>query len=354
MSILLTIIAFIIILSVLVLVHEFGHFFTARLSGVKVEEFGLGYPPRIYGYKRGETIYSINAVPFGGFCKMLGEEDPQYPRSLASKSHATRILILSAGSLMNILLPIVLFAISFMIPHNTVYETVQIEEVAAGSPAASAGVEAGDIIIKIDDHKINNRGEVGYYIQLNLGGSVDMLLQKADGSTRELTVMTRWKPPEEQGATGITIRGVDSIIEREAEPFWKAIPHSFVHCWEILVLFKNEVVGWFVKDTAPLVAGPVAIAQMTGEFVKAGLSPLIEFAALISISLGIANLLPFPALDGGRLVFVLLEWVRRGKRISPQKEGLVHLIGFFILISLILVVTYNDILRIIQGESLLP
>ena len=130
MSIVLTIVAFIIILSVLVLVHEFGHFFTARISGVKVEEFGLGYPPRIYGYKHGETLYSINAIPFGGFCKMLGEEDPQYPRSLASKSVATRILILAAGSLMNILLPIVLFAISFMVPHNTVYETVVIEEVA--------------------------------------------------------------------------------------------------------------------------------------------------------------------------------------------------------------------------------
>jgi regulator of sigma E protease len=285
---------------------------------------------------------------------MLGEEDPQYPRSLASKSVPARILILSAGSLMNILLPIILFAISFMVPHNTVYETVKIEEVAQGSPAQAAGVETGDIILGINEHEISNRGQVGYYIQLNLGKPIDMLLKKADGSTVELSVMTRWKPPEGQGATGITIRGVDSTIVRESLPVWKAIPQGFVHCWEILVLFKNEVVGWFTKDTAPLVAGPVAIAQMTGEFVKAGLSPLIEFAALISISLGIANLLPFPALDGGRLAFVVLEWVRRGRRISPQKEGFVHLVGFFILIALILVVTYNDILRIIQGESLIP
>lgn len=354
MSIVITIVAFVIILSVLVLVHELGHFFTARLSGVKVEEFGIGYPPKIYGYQYGETLYSINAIPFGGFCKMLGEEDPQYPRSLASKGVATRLLILSAGSLMNILLPIVLFAISFMIPHNVIYEKVMIEEVAQGSPAEAAGVEAGNIILAINGHEIDNRGEVGYYIQLNLGKQVDMLLQKPDGSTQEFSVMTRWKPPEGQGATGVTIRGLDSTIEREALPVWQAVPRSFVHCWEILVLFKNEVVGWFTRSTAPLVAGPVAIAQMTGEFVKAGLSPLLEFAALISISLGVANLLPLPALDGGRLAFVLLEWVRRGRRISPQKEGLVHLIGFFILIALMLVVTYNDILRIIQGESLLP
>ena len=354
MSIVLTIVAFVIILSILVMVHELGHFVTARVSGVKVEEFGLGYPPRIYGYKRGETIYSINAVPFGGFCKMLGEEDPQYPRSLASKSVPTRILILSAGSLMNILLPIVLFAISFMVPHNTVYETVVVEEVAPGSPAQAAGIEAGDTILAINGHETNNRGQIGYYIQLKLGKPVDMVIQKPDGSTKELSVMTRWKPPEGQGATGIMIRGVDSTIVRESLHVWEAVPKSFVHCWEILVLFKNEIVGWFTRDTAPLVAGPVAIAQMTGEFVKAGLSPLIEFAALISISLGIANLLPFPALDGGRLAFVVLEWVRRGRRISPQKEGLVHLVGFFILIALIMVVTYNDILRIIQGGSLLP
>jgi regulator of sigma E protease len=137
-------------------------------------------------------------------------------------------------------------------------------------------------------------------------------------------------------------------------PFWEAVPAGFTHSWEILVLFKNEIVGWFVRNTAPQLAGPIAIAQITGEVYKAGISPLLEFMALISINLGIFNLLPFPGLDGGRLVFVLLEWVRRGKRISPQKEGLVHLIGFLTLIVLILVISYFDIARIINGGSLLP
>jgi regulator of sigma E protease len=351
---LLTIVSFLVILSILVLAHEFGHFITARWAGVKVEEFGLGYPPKILGFKRGETLFSLNAIPFGGFCKMLGEEDPQFPGSLASKSHAIRILILSAGSLMNILLPILLFSISFMIPHNVLIEKVHVTEVAQDSPAQAAGIESGDIILEIDGHQVKNRTHVGYRIQLKLGSEVDIVLQKPDNSHREVMVAPRWKPPPEQGAIGVAIRGIDSTIERESSPFWKAIPDSVVHCWEILVLFKNEIAGWFIKGTSPQVAGPVGIAQLTGEVAKAGLSPLLEFAALISISLGIFNMFPFPGLDGGRLSFVFLEWIRRGKRIPPKKEGYVHLVGFFMLITLILVITYFDILRIISGESLIP
>lgn len=350
----LTIIAFIIILSVLVLAHEFGHFITAKMSGIVVEEFGLGYPPRIFGFKRGQTIYSLNAIPFGGFTKMLGEEDPQYPGSFASKSRWTRFLVLIAGSLMNILLPLLLFTLSAIIPHNVVMEKVQVTEVAPNSPAQAAGIESGDILLKINDRDMNNRGVVGYNIQLNLGKPIDMVLQEPDGDLKEVTVVPRWNTPEGEGATGIMIEGVDSIIESVSVPFWKAIPDSCVHSWEILVLFRNEIGGWFIRGTAPQVSGPIGIAQLTNEFVKAGISPLIEFAALISISLGVFNLLPFPGLDGGRIVFVLLEWVRGGKRISAKNEGLIHTIGFILLIMLILFISYFDVMRLIQGTSILP
>lgn len=351
---LLTIVIFLIILSILVLAHELGHFSTAKLFGVKVEEFGLGFPPRIFGFRKGETVYSINAIPLGGFTKMLGEEDPKYPGSLASKSHAVRFLVLSAGSIINILLPILLFSISIMIPHDTTLEKVVIEEVAQESPAQQAGIEAGDIILKIDNHTIKNRGEVGYRIQLKLGSEVNILLQKTDASQKEITITPRWKPPAGQGAIGIMITGIDSTLSRESYPFWEAIPSGASKCWEILILFRNEVVGWFIKGTSPQFTGPVGIAQLTGEVAKSGVSPLLEFASLISISLGIFNLFPFPGLDGGRLVFVALEWVRRGKRIPPKKEGLVHFVGFAMLITLILVITYFDVLRIIQGGNLLP
>lgn len=353
-TIALTTVSFIGLLILLVFAHEFGHFITAKLARVKVEEFGIGFPPRIISFKRGETTYSLNAIPLGGFTKMLGEEDPTLPGSLASKSIPIRFLVLSAGSLMNILLPILLFSISFMIPHDMLLEQVQVKEVAAGSPAQIAGIEPGDTILAINDHTIRNRRDVGYFIQLNLGSEINMSLQRGELGQQEVNLKPRWNPPEGQGATGIAIIGVDSTIVRESYPIWKAVPSSIIHGWEILVLFRNEVVGWFIRGTPPQLAGPIGIAELTGEMAKAGLSPLLEFAALISINLAIINLLPFPGLDGGRLIFVALEWVRRGKRISPKKEGLVHLIGFMVLILLILVISYYDIANIIHGESVLP
>ncbi|UCH51565.1 MAG: site-2 protease family protein [Chloroflexota bacterium] len=353
-TIALTIVSFIGILILLIFAHEFGHFITAKLAKVKVEEFGIGFPPRIASFKRGETTYSLNAIPLGGFTKMLGEEDPTLPGSLASKSIPIRFLVLSAGSLMNILLPILLFSISFMIPHDMVLEKVQVQEVAAGSPAQIAGIEPGDTILAINDREIKNRGDVGYIIQLNLGAETNFLLQRGELGQKEVSLKPRWDPPEGQGATGISIIGSDSTIVRESYPIWEAVPSSITHCWEILVLFKNEVVGWFVRGTAPQLTGPIGIAELTGEMAKAGLSPLLEFAALISINLALINLFPFPGLDGGRLIFVGLEWVRRGKRISPKREGLVHLIGFIVLILLIVVISYHDIANIIHGESTLP
>lgn len=351
---LLTIIVFVVMLVVLVLTHEFGHFITAKLCKVKVEEFGIGFPPRIWGFKKGETLYTINAIPIGGFTKLQGEEDPSEPGSLAGKSIPVRLLVLSAGSLLNILLPVLLFIISFMIPHNITMEKVMIEDVAAGSPAQAAGIEPGDRILKINDTSVKNRATLSYQIQLHLGKQVTMVVQKPDLTEKTVVVKPRWNPPQGEGATGITMASADAMVVSESQPFWEAIPNGFVHCWEILVLFRNEVVGWFIRSSAPQLAGPVAIAQLTGQVVEAGISPVLEFAALISINLGIFNLLPFPGLDGGRLFFVFVEWARRGKRISPQIEGLVHMIGFFALTALILIITYFDVSRLIRGESLLP
>lgn len=349
-----TILAFIGLLAVLILSHELGHFIAAKLSRIKVLEFGFGFPPRLFSIKRGETVYSLNLLPFGGFVRLLGEEDPSLPGSLASKSIVTRFVVLSAGSIMNILVPVVLFSLSFAIPHNIMIEKVMVQEVAPSSPAYDAGMESGDIILKINDRPIENRSDVGYFIRLNLGSETTILHQKLDHSQKEVKVKPRWSPPPGQGPIGIVITGADSTVVRQSYPVWKAIPSGVGHSWEILVLFRNEIMSWFIRGTLPQLIGPVGIAQMTGEIAKAGISPLMEFAALISLNLAIINLFPFPALDGGRLIFVALEWLRRGKRISPKKEGLVHLIGFILLILVILAVTYQDIARIIRGESLFP
>lgn len=349
----LTALAFAAIIILLILVHELGHFITAKLSGVKVEEFGFGLPPRMVGVRWGETIYSLNWLPLGGFVKMLGEEDPSAPRSLASKSVGTRLLVLSAGSLMNALLPFILFSVSLMIPRQVIVGDVRINEVMADSPAARVGLQAGDIITSVDNATVRNTADLRYQLQLNLGNQISLGTRR-DGTERTVSLVPRWNPPEGQGAIGISIGMANSYTISESYPVWRAVPLGVQTCWNSFVLVKNEIVGWFVRRTVPQVAGPVGIVQITGEVAKRGFSPLFEFAAFLSINLGIINLFPIPALDGGRIAFVLLEWLRRGKRISPKIEGMMHLIGFALLIAAMLAVTYQDIIRIVGGDSLIP
>ncbi len=342
------------VIVVIIIAHELGHFVTAKASGIKVEEFGLGFPPRLFSVRRGETLYSLNAIPVGGFVKMVGEEDPKAERSLASKGIGTRLMVLSAGSLMNVLLPLLLFAIAFMVPHNVVIGQVVVEEIATGSPAAEADIRAGDTIISINDKEINSTLDLSRYIQLNLGKEIAILVAHSNLSQEEVKLTPRWQPPEGEGAIGVLVRTLEPTIVSQSEPFWRAIPMGISQTIETLVLFKNGILSLFIGAVPLEVAGPVGIAQIATEVAKAGISPLLEFAAFLSINLAILNILPLPALDGGRIAFVLLEWVRRGKRISPKKEGLVHLVGFFMLIGLILVITYQDIMRITSGNGLIP
>lgn len=351
----LTVIAFFIVLAVLVLVHELGHFATARAFGVKVDEFGLGFPPRIASFKRGETVYSLNAVPLGGFVKLSGEEDPKAERSLASKNYGIRILTLSAGSLMNLLLPLILFSAAFSVPHDITIGKVMVEDVSPNSPAASAGLKAGDIILEINDSPVRNVGELQRDIQLNLGNEIVMRVQHKDSIIETVKAVPRWVPPEGQGALGVikpTL--VDLSTISESLPPWEAIPAGFREGVETLVLFKNGITNMIIGTTPVQLTGPVGIAQITGEAAKAGISPLLEFAAFLSINLAIINIFPMPALDGGRVAFVVLEMVRRGKRVSPKTEAKVHTIGFILLLSFIMVITYQDVIRMISGGSPLP
>ncbi len=354
MTILISIVSFLVVIAVLIIAHELGHFITARATGVGVEEFGLGFPPRLFSVKRGDTLYSLNAIPLGGFVKMAGEEDPEVPGSLASKRIGIRLLVLSAGSLMNFLLPLLLFSIAFMVPHSLVVGQVIVEAVNPGSPAAMAGIRPGDTILSVDEKPVNNNGDVRRYSQLNLGKEITILIQHSDLTTETVQVIPRWKPPEGHGAIGLLNRTSEATVTSQHYPFWKAIPMGVSACIETFVLFKNGIVSMIIGAIPADVAGPVGIAQLTGEVAKAGISPLLEFAAFLSINLAIINIFPLPALDGGRIAFVLLEGVRRGKRISPKREGLIHFIGFAMLMAAIVVITYQDIIRIIGGESLIP
>lgn len=347
----LSVVAFVFVLGVVIFVHELGHFVTAKIAGVKVQEFGIGYPPRLFAVRRGETEYSLNLVPLGGFVRLLGQEDPSEPDGLASKGIVTRLIVLSAGSIMNVLLPIALFSLIFLMPTETIVGQVQILEVAPDSPAELAGIEPGDIILQINDRTIEHTYDAVYAIRLNLGSEVTMLIEK-DQTPRIVKALARWNPPEGQGSIGIVMSMTNTNLVTRAYPIWEAIPLGIRSSLETLTLLRNEVLGWFIGGKLPQITGPVGIAQMTGEVAKTGLMPLLGFTALLSMNLAVLNLLPIPMLDGGRIVFVILEGLRRGERVQPKLERLIHLIGLMLLITLIVVVSYFDALRIIRGESL--
>ena len=215
-----TIISFILVFSGIILAHEFGHFITAKLSGVKVEEFGLGYPPRIFGIKRGETIYSVNWLFIGGFTKMSGEEDPSAPRSLASKSRATRALVLAAGAIVNALLPFILFSVAYMVPHTIVSGQVTVQEVAAASPAEAAGIVPGDIILSVNGKTIDNQVDLSRYIEMNLGKETTLVVKTPQSALETVTLVPRWKPPEGQGAMGISIQLENIVTSKKGEGFF--------------------------------------------------------------------------------------------------------------------------------------
>ena len=351
---LITVLIFLGVLAVIIIAHELGHFVTAKASGVEVKEFGVGLPPRLFSVKRGETIYSLNAIPLGGFTKMSGEEDPGAPRSLAGKPFGIRLLVLSAGSLMNFLLPLILFAIAFMVPHNMVIGEVLVEDVASGSPAALAGIESGDRIVSINGKPLENSSDLQRYIQISLGREILVRVEHGDLTVEDVNMVPRWRPPEGQGAVGIVISMPEATVVRRSEPFWRVPSLAVSACVETMALFKNGILSMFAGTTSLRLTGPVGIAQMTGEAAKVGISPLLEFAAFLSLNIGLINLFPLPALDGGRIGFLLLEKVRRGRRVSPKTEGMVHLIGFLLLMGVFAAVTYSDILRIVGGGSLTP
>lgn len=349
-----TVLSFVIVFGTLILLHELGHFVTAKLAGVKVLEFGMGFPPKLLSFKRGETTYTLNLLPLGGFVKMMGEEDPTHPRSLAAKPLPIRAIVISAGAFMNGVLAFALFAIVAMIPITTDIGNVNVVNVADDSPAAIAGLLPGDTITHVNGRRIENFGDLQYQYQLRLGATATTKVLR-DGEPLAFDLIPRWKKPAGQGPTGIRIEMTDVESISRSKPPWEAIPHAGKRIADTVVLMKNGIASWFIGDSDPLkeVTGPIGIAQVTGEFAKLGIVPLLTLAAVLSLNLALMNILPLPALDGGRLFFIGLEFLRRGKRIPPQKEALVHMAGFIALILLIFAVSYNDILRITRGESIL-
>jgi len=338
----------IIVLSLIIFTHELGHFFTAKLSGVKVDEFGMGFPPRLLSFNKGGTRYSINVIPFGGFTKLSGEEDPDDPGSLAGKNRGIRLLVLSSGSLMNVFLAFILFSISFLFPRYAATGQVEIVAIAPNSPASSVGIETGDIILSVNAHSIDSSDSLHQHITENLGKETILLIKHQDSTTNEFVLVPRKEPPQDEGAIGVAVMTVRQY------PFWQAIPLGATELFNVFVMWGAGFVSLFSGEASSGVIGPVGLVQLTGEVAAFGIVPLLSLAATISLILGIMNLFPIPAVDGGRITFLFLEWIRRGKRIPPKVEGIIHLVGLGLLMLFLAAITFQDVMRIISGESIIP
>ncbi len=363
-----SVIIFIVALAVLVFVHELGHFITAKLSGIRVDEFGLGFPPKIIGFKRGETTYTLNAIPFGGFVKIFGEDPdgesisgPDSARSFVNKPKSIQALVLVAGILFNIIFAWILISLGFMIgmPVPQGYsQDVQVQNaqvtitaVTPNSPAEKAGLKGGDQITKlqsgVDVVEHPTAADISPFISAHPNKEVAISYTRGD-QQGTISVVPTTGIVADHPAIGVSLDELGTL----KLPFFKAFYEG------------AKLTGYLVKSTAEGLAqfigqavtghakfsdvtGPVGIAGLVGDARQLGEVYLLSFIAFISINLAVINLIPFPALDGGRLLFVLIEKIK-GSAISPKIANTVNGIGFGLLLLLMLVVTFHDILKLFK------
>ena len=405
------------VFGVCVLVHEFGHFITAKWAGIRVEEFGIGFPPRLVGFRKRDsggweviwfggksnaedtyvsqkqplytnasgivsaipeavngdgiannrsaethtsdhTIYSINFLPIGGFVRMPGENgdindpDGNYdPQSFAAKSAGKRIIVLLAGVTMNIILAMVLFTIAYGLGEPTF--PARIGNVVQGSPAAVAGLRPGDTLVSVNGHPVQLFTDVQSIVNNAIAADnnqhatipVKLEIQHAgEKQTVSTTVNVRVHPPQGQGPMG-----VEEKIVFVSSPIWQAPFKGIQHTFTVTGDFINQIAQMIAGAVKPQLAGPVGIVKITGEVAASvpdlGWWPILSLTAILSLNLAIINILPFPALDGGRILLILIELLRGGKRLKPEREGIINFIGMAILLTLMVIITVNDVIH---------
>ena len=313
----------------------------------------FGRPASVIEQLERGTEYSINMIPFGGYVRMLGEEDPGAPRSFASKSKRIRIAVLVAGAAMNIVLAIVVFAATFVLgaPEAVATDNVMVLGTAAGSPAESAGVQVGDIIASVDGVPVHSPDELVALVNERLGKTIQLLIRRGQ-ETVTLSLASRLNPPAGQGSLGVSIQSAVSKVDIVYYPVGQALWMGVQQTWSTIALTFSVpllIIRGILPAEVVRPIGPYGIYQQTASAVNATLQmgwwyPILSLVGLISTALGITNLLPLPALDGGRILFILIEAVR-GRRINPAREGFVHFVGLAVLVALMLVVSYFDVVR---------
>lgn len=333
-----TVISSVVIFLVLVMIHEFGHFITAKACGVTVHEFAIGMGPLIFKKEHKGTVYSLRCIPIGGFCSLEGEDcESDDEGAFGNKSPVKRILILAAGAAMNILLGFLLMCAVMFSKNAQAVPVPVIASVAEQSAAEEAGLLEGDRIVRIDGERIQTQAELKFELSRYKGGSIEVEY------LRDKTLYKTSLVPQ-KGDDGFYYIG----FEAKSEPlnFGGRLYHAF---WYTAFYGKAILASLWDLVTGSIgvenMSGPVGIVSEIGNAANRGMADLLQLAALITINLGLFNLLPLPALDGGRIFFVLVEIIIR-RKIPAEKEGLVHFIGFALLILLMIFATWNDISRL--------
>ncbi len=350
MGIVISILAFLFVFGILVVIHELGHFLTAKLFKVGVEEFAFGLPPRLVAKKVGDTVYAINALPIGGYVKMIGEDtlEPNNPLSLQAKPPWQRLIILLAGSFTHFVLAfIIFFALALIQGKSVPNGKVDVISTSPGSPAEQAGLKIDDKITSITGQTFKNSDGFLTIVGQNKGKLISLQVER-NGQTLALTATPRLSPPAGQGALGVVVEG-EQVSQKV----------GFLESLQIGVTSVGEVVSKTFEGLGTLlhslfgagrvpadISGPVGIAKISGQVAQSsGLLGLVVLLAIFAANLAVFNLLPFPALDGGRAVFVLFEWIFH-RRVPADKEAIVHAVGIALLMLLVVAVTYKDILQL--------
>lgn len=371
------ILIFLLTLSVLVLPHEFGHFIMAKKFGIKVLEFGLGLPPKIWSKKIGETIFSINWLPFGGFVRLLGEDEInksllENKRSFAAKSVFQRVGVVVSGVTMNILLALVLFAIvlSFLgfkeqIPLLRPYQFWAVEQqtktsvvvsgVTKDSPAQKVGLKKGDQIVRVGQVEVGSSEELVGEIKKSAGEKIVLGVKTSGQEVAEIEIVPRVNPPRGEGALGVELvmfkvaeLSYVTPLQKVFSPAIRAV-NMVAYSFSLLgeMIGQSFTTGNF-RALSSAVSGPVGVTNLAGDILKtrSPLIPYIDFIGLLSLNLAIVNILPIPALDGGRLLFLVIEGVFR-KKIKAEIERWVHTVGMALLLALIILITFSDIRKLL-------
>ena len=353
-----TLVLFLFTFTLIVAVHEFGHYFTARLLGMRVLEFAIGFGPRLFGITRGEIDYSFRGIPFGGYVRILGQDDFAIhqegigdPRAFTTKPWWMQAIVLVAGVTMNMFLALLVLTIAFASGTTAPTGDVQVDQVAAVSPAEKAGIQTGDIVRSIDGRQITRSQDLVNYVRqrARTESEVTLEIERNGRPIAPVRAIPRADPPEGEGPLGIRLEDVQG-------PVAVALPQAFGQA----VSLSGDVVSQIAQlpgqllaargggPGGPEVGGPIQIFTVVGQVSQFGLPTFLKLIGVLSVNLAVINIVPFPGLDGGRLFFVLVGGIFR-KRLSPQVEAAVHAVGFLILLGLIAVLSFFDIRRVVGG-----